>query len=184
MVRAADTECGHITCSHVGCGAINILQTMWHYDQSLALSLNAYGQLAYLNDPVPGTLLPLHFGNNVLGTDSTCQIRIDRYQHEGQCYISRHHCTLTVSFDKWLGTLRYQLRDGRFDPNNKTIKASLNGTSINGIALHPTEQIDVADGDIITLGGIDRFRLSHQLIDSIMRETYKVDIAHNFDQTQ
>ena len=187
MVRPADAERGEIVCSHVGCGAVNSLQTSYQYDQSLALSLPAHGTLTYLSgsDPArPAVVFPLQFGDNVIGTDTACQVRLDRYLHEGRCYISRRHCTLTVSFDKWLGTLRYQLQDGSHDPATNTLKTSLNGTLVDGIALRKTEQIDVADGRIITLGGLDQFRLTHQLIDPVMRETYRIDVPHTLDQTQ
>ncbi len=162
---------------------MNTFQKAFQYDPSLAVSLPAHGQLTYLNGSMP-VMLPLHLGDNVIGTDEVCQIRVERYQHEGRCYISRRHCTLTVSLDKWLGTLRYQLQDGAIDPVEKTQKPSLNGTWLNGVRLHKTEQIDVIDGGIITLGGLDQFRLSHQSIDPTMRETYRVDIAYSADQTQ
>ena len=182
MVRGTDMEQGQITCSHVGCGAINSLQTTFQYDQSLALSLPAYGQLTYLN--AESVVLPIRFGDNILGTDASCDVRLERYQHEGHCYISRRHCLLTVSFDKWLGTLRYQLQDGSIDPTTKSLKTSLNGTYLNDVMLQKIEHIDMADGDVITLGGIDRFRLSPYVIDPAMRETYQVTVPHSLDQTQ
>ncbi|WP_375446686.1 FHA domain-containing protein [uncultured Fibrella sp.] len=183
MVRPADAERGTIVCSHVGCSALNTLNKAYQYDPSLAVGLPAHGRLTYLNSPVP-VMLPLLLGDNVIGTDASCQIRLERYLHEGRCYISRRHCTLTVSLDKWLGTLRYQIRDGVVDPVEKAVKPSLNGTWLNGVLLHKTEQIDVADGGIITLGGIDQLRVSHQLIDPVMRDTYRVELTYSADQTQ
>jgi FHA domain len=182
MVRATDAERGQITCSHAGCGAMNVLQSAFYYDQSLAEGLPAFGQLVYQNGPAP--VLPLQLDENLLGTDATCQVKVDRYLHDGRCYISRRHATLTVTWDKWRGNLRYQLQDGAVDRADKTLKTSLNGTFLNGTQLRPTEQIDVADGDVITLGGIDQFRLVHQPIDPIMRDTYKVDTRLTLDQTQ
>jgi FHA domain len=183
MVRPADVERGSITCTHLGCGAMNVFHKAFQYDSSLATGLPAHGQLTYLNSAVP-VMLPIQLGINVIGTDSACQIQVSRYQHEGRCYISRRHCTLTVTLDKWLGTLRYQLQDGAVDPVEKTLKPSLNGTMLNGVLLLKGEQIDVDNGGLITLGGIDQFRLSHQLIDPVMRDTYRVDIHLSADQTQ
>ena len=183
MVRAADAEKGQITCSHPGCGAVNVLQSAFYYDQSLAEGLPAFGQLVYLSGST-SVVLPLRLGENLIGIDDACQVRVERYLHDGRCYISRRHATLTVTFDKWRGNLRYQLQDGFVNLGDKALKNSLNGTFLNGTHLRPTEQIDVADADVITLGGIDQFRLMHQPIDPIMRDTYKVDTRLALDQTQ
>ncbi|WP_083732960.1 FHA domain-containing protein [Spirosoma montaniterrae] len=182
MVRGTDAERGYIVCSHVGCGATNMLQSAFHYDESIVHGLPGFGCLTYLGQP--RTLYPLRYGPNVIGTGDTANIRVDRYLHNGRCFISRQHCTLTVSFDKWTGQLRYQLQDGAADPDTQAIRHSLNGTSLNNVPLQKTDIIDVDHQGLITLGGADRFRLSHQPINPVMLETYKVDLAFNPDRTQ
>ncbi len=182
MVRGTDAERGYIVCSHMGCGATNDLQVGFQYDESIVNGLPGFGCLTYLGQPK--TLYLLQFGPNVIGTGETATIRVGRYQHNGRCFISRRHCTLTVSFDRWTGQLRYQLHDGATDPDALTIRYSLNGTLLNNVPLQKTEIIDVDSEGIITLGGADRFRLTHQFIDPAMLETYKVDLAFNPDRTQ
>ena len=158
------------------------MQTAFHYDENIVHGLPSFGELIYLGSP--SVTYPLQFGSNVIGTSDTCTIRVERFMHGGQCFISRRHCTLTLTFDKWTGRLRYQVQDGAVDFDAQTIKASLNGTLLNGTPLQRTEIIDVGDGEIITLGGIDRFRLTHAVINPVMLETYKVDLAFNPDRTQ
>lgn len=190
MVRAADADRGQILCSHAGCGAVNDLAPVapagvaaYQYDESLALSLPGHGLLTYLGGGAP-VVLPVRLGENIIGTDPSCTIPVSRYQHDGRCYISRRHCTLTVTFDQWLGTLRYQLRDGTLDPADQSLKPSLNGTWLGSERLHKTEVIDVPNGALITLGGLDRFQLTHQPINPVMQATYRIDITLNADQTQ
>jgi|GEM_PF-968739 len=182
MVRAADIQRGSIVCSHVGCGAINMLETASYYDESIVEGLPGFGQLTYANSPKQPYLL--QFGKNTIGTSETCTIPVERSLHEGRCFISRRHCTLTVTFDKWAGKLRYQLQDGTIDPITQEVQASLNGTLLNGILLQKTEIIDVEDGGVITLGGIDRFVLTHFALNPDMLATYRVDLAFNPDSTQ
>ena len=182
MVRAADAERGSITCSHVGCGAVNILQKSFHYDENIMRGLPEFGQLTYLGNPK--TAYPLQFGPNVMGTDESCTVQLDRFVHNGRCFISRRHCTLTVTFDKWSGQLRYQLQDGALETGKQEMKYSLNGTQLNGSPLQRTEIIDVDDEGIIALGGADRFRLTHFTIPAPMLDTYKVELDFNPDRTQ
>lgn len=182
MVRATDAERGSIVCSHTGCGAVNTLQTIFQYDEAIANGLSDVGRLVYLEQPE--VAYPLHFGPNVVGTGEGSTIRVNRFEHGGRCYISRWHCTLTVTFDKWTGRLRYHIQDGALEPGSDSVRFSLNGTMLNGTPLLKTEIIDVADGDIITLGGADRFRLTHAIINPVMLETYKIDLAFNPDRTQ
>ena len=182
MVRAADFERGDITCSHVGCGVVNELQTGYYYDEAIVNGLPDFGELTYLGDSP--TTYSLRFGSNVIGTADTCAVRVERFMHGGQCFISRRHCTLTLTFDKWTGQLRYQLQDGAIDPATPTLKPSLNGTLLNGAPLQPGEMIDVGDGEIITLGGVDRFRLKQAVLNPAMLDTYKVPLAFNPDRTQ
>lgn len=182
MIRPADAERGSITCSHPGCGALNSLHTAFYYDENVVRGLPGFGQLTYAGEPQ--TTYPLRFGPNVIGLADDCTIRVDRFSHNGRCFISRRHCTLTVIFDKWTGQLRYQLHDGAVDAPSQTVRASLNGTLLNGRAVQKTEIIDVDDGQLITLGGADSFRLTHFVIDSPMLNTYKIDLAFNPDRTQ
>lgn len=182
MVRAADLDRGDITCSHVGCGTVNVLQMGFYYDENIVNGLPDFGALVYVGNPA--VTYPLRFGPNVIGTADTSAVRVERYQHGGQCFISRRHCTLTLTFDKWAGQLRYQLQDGAVDPATQTMKPSLNGTLLNGTPVQKGEIIDVGDGDVLTLGGIDRFRLEHAVLNPAMLETYKIDLAYNPDRTQ
>ncbi|MVM28703.1 FHA domain-containing protein [Spirosoma sp. HMF4905] len=182
MVRAADTERGSITCSHVGCGAVNILQKPFHYDETIVQGLPLFGQLTYLGSPE--TQYPLQFGDNVIGTSDTCTVQVARFVHNGRCFISRRHCTLTVVFDKWTGQLRYQLQDGTVDLAMHSVQSSLNGTQLNGTSLQKTEIVDVDNEGIITLGGVDRFRLTHFSIPAAMLDTYKIELDFNPDRTQ
>lgn len=182
MVRSADAERGEITCSHVGCGAVNVLQTAFHYDGNIVHGLPGFGELTYLGDPQQ--TYPLRFGSNVIGTSDTSTIQVDRFVHKGQCFISRRHCTLTVTFDKWTGQLRYHIQDGAVDPDASAMRYSLNGTMLNGTPLQKTEIIDISDGELITLGAVDRFRLTHAAINPVMLDTYKVDLDFNPDRTQ
>ncbi|WP_080241171.1 FHA domain-containing protein [Spirosoma rigui] len=182
MVRAADAERGTIACSHIGCGIVNNLRTDFHYDEAVVNGLPSFGSLTYLENPE--TKFDLRFGPNVIGTGNLCTVRIDRFEHDGRCFISRQHCTLTVTFDKWTGKLRYHIQDGALDADTQSMRYSLNGTMRNGTPLLKTEIIDVSDGDIITLGGADRFRLTTATIPLPTLATYKVDLAFNPDRTQ
>lgn len=187
MVRAADAERGSIICSHIGCGAANTLQTAFQYDEAIVNGLPDFGRLTYLGTPETG--YPLRFGANIIGTGDSCTVRVSRFEHGGRCFISRWHCTLTVTFDKWTGRLRYCVQDGGIEPDSQStqsgpMRPSLNGTLLNGTPLLKTEIIDVGDGDVITLGGADRFCLTHATISPAMLDTYKVDLAFNPDRTQ
>ena len=182
MVRPADAERGSIVCSHTGCGAQNVLPTAFQYDNAIVQGLPGFGELRYL--PNPAVVYPLRAGPNVIGTGDTAQVRVERYLHDGRCYISRRHCTITVTFDQWSGRLRYQVQDGAVDPATQTSQPSLNGTRLNGSTLRPTEQIDVTDNDVITLGSIDQFRLTEYPINPAMLATYRIELDYNPDRTQ
>ena len=182
MVRPADWERGAVTCSHVGCGAVNGLPTAFHYDETIVRGLPSFGHLTYQGSSAGE--YPLQFGENVIGTADSCAVPVERFVHNGQCFVSRRHCTLTVTFDKWTGHLRYQLQDGAADPNTGAMRYSLNGTMLNGSPLSRTELIDVNDGGQITLGGVDQFRLTHYHIPPLMLDTYKITLDFNPDQTE
>ncbi|MGA0559282.1 FHA domain-containing protein [Larkinella sp. VNQ87] len=182
MVRASDAERGSIRCTHIGCGAVNGLSAGFHYSDALVQGLPAFGQLTYLENPAMA--YPLRFGPNVIGTAGTCTVPVERFTHEGRCFISRRHCTLTVTFDKWTGRLRYQLQDGVQNAGQLNRQHSLNGTFLNGVPLKKMEIIDVENDGIITLGGVDRFRLTHYVIPPAMLDTYRVAVAFNPDRTE
>lgn len=182
MVRAADAERGFITCTHTGCQTINTLLSAFYYDETIVRGLPKFGHLTNVNDSE--TVYLLQFGPNVIGTADSCAVQVERFVHEGRCYISRRHCTLTVAFDKWTGQLRYQLQDGTADGDGQTRQPSLNGTMLNGIPLLKTECVDVGNHEEITLGSLDRFRLTHYFIPPLMLETYKIELDFNPDRTQ
>jgi pSer/pThr/pTyr-binding forkhead associated (FHA) protein len=182
MIRPADVERGFIVCTHTGCGSTNPLAQSVEYDQRLALDLPTHGLLVYQSDPA--VVLRLRFGQNVIGTGEGSTGRVARYEHRGRCYISRRHCTLTVAFDPWAGTLRYQLQDGATDPADRQHKSSLNGTYLNGARLQAQELIDMGHHDLVSLGGADVFRLEQATIDPLLRETYKITRDFNADATQ
>ena len=182
MIRATDIERGSITCSHVGCGAVNTLESTFHYDENIVRGLPSFGHLVNVDDPE--TVFLLQFGPNVIGTADSCAVQVGRLVHDGRCFISRRHCTLTIVFDKWTGQLRYQLCDGAIEETSQTMKYSLNGTLLNGIPLLKTECLDVQNNQEITLGGVDSFRLTQYTIPPLMLETYKVALDFNPDRTQ
>jgi hypothetical protein len=182
MVRAADAARGTITCSRLGCGKVNMLQTAFQYDEAIVQGLPEFGKLTYIGRPE--TVYPLQFGLNVIGTGDSCTSQMERFVHNGRCFISRRHCTLTVTFDKWHGQLRYQLQDGAPDLTLSKMQSSLNGTLLNGIPLQKAEMIDVENEGVITLGGADQFVLTHYSIPPGMLDTYKVELAFNPDRTE
>jgi len=182
MIRPVDREHGKIACSHAGCGAVNVLSMAFHYDENIVRGLPNFGHLTYHGDSAGE--YSLQFGENVIGTADSCAVPVERFIHNGQCYVSRRHCTLIVTFDKWTGQLRYQLQDGATDPNTGAMRYSLNGTLLNSNRLSRTELIDVNDGGQITLGGIDQFRLTHYHIPPLMLDTYKVILTFNPDRTE
>ncbi|OIN57057.1 hypothetical protein BLX24_21920 [Arsenicibacter rosenii] len=182
MVKPADQARGEIVCSHIGCGQVNVLTTSFYYDENKAKNLPGFGRLVYTGNPAVS--YPIRYGLNSLGTSETCTVRMERYLHDNRCFISRRHCTLTVVFDKWSGQFRYQLQDGAVEPGAAAVKPSLNGTFLEQIRLLPTDVVDVPDGGLITLGGIDTFRLEHVRVSPAVLETYKIPIAFDPDQTQ
>ena len=158
------------------------MQSAFFYDENVVRGLPSFGHLVNPDDPE--TTYLLQFGPNVIGTADSCTVQLNRIVHDGRCYISRRHCTLTVVFDKWTGQLRYQLCDGAIEEATQTMKPSLNGTMYNGVPLSKTECIDVGTNQAITLGSVDHFRLTHYFIPPLMLETYKVDLDFNPDRTQ
>ncbi|WP_232541062.1 FHA domain-containing protein [Spirosoma endbachense] len=158
------------------------MQAGFYYDETIVQGLPGFGHLTYLDKPEKTYLL--QFGSNILGTSDSCTIQIDRFMHNDRCFISRRHCTITVTFDKWIGQLRYQLQDGFIDSSTQQQQSSLNGTLLNGVLLQKNELIDVSIDGIISLGGADRFQLTHYCINPEMLNTYKIELAFNPDRTQ
>lgn len=182
LVKPADTERGEIVCSHSGCGAINSLTTSWYYSDSILDGLSETGTLTNLTDSA--IIYPLQIGLNTIGVGTEATLTVPRILHHNQqCFISRLHCTLTVTFDKWIGQLRYQLQDGVTLPGSNTLKVSKNGTMLNNILLKPGEIIDVPNGGLLTLGGMDTFRLTHHLFSLDMLKTYKTHLDFDPDRT-
>lgn len=182
LVKPADVERGTITCSHVGCGAINSLATSWYYSPTILDGLSEVGMLSGNVDS--SVALPLQLGINTLGVGNEASVILPRILHGNQCFISRLHCTLTITFDKWAGQLRYQLQDGVITTDTNLVKISKNGTLLNDLRLKPGEVIDIPDGGLITLGGLDTFRLSHHLFSPERLITYKTQSDFDPDSTE
>ncbi|RDB02388.1 FHA domain-containing protein [Runella aurantiaca] len=180
-VKVRDFENGAIQCTHTGCGHINQL-TLPYYDERILQGLPSFGHLIYHDNP--SIVYPLRFGINVVGHSSSCHVHVERFLHEGKCYLSRRHCTIEVLFDKWDGNLRYQIQDGAIDSETGDYKNSLNGTLLNGYLLQNGEKIDVTDQGLVCLGGIDVFRLEVYQIPQAMRQTYLTFKPFELDETQ
>ncbi len=121
---------------------------------------------------------------NVVGTAPTCEIAVERYVHEGKCYISRRHCTIDVLFNKWTGRFRYQVQDGASDVDSHQYKNSLNGTQLNGYLLQNSEKIDMGNGGQLSLGGKDVFLLETYCIPDTMLASYLMVKPVEPDETQ
>ncbi len=182
LVKAADAERGEITCKHPNCGKLNPISTQLQYDPAITDGLPAFGQLMYLGRL--DRVYPLRFGKNVIGSGTDCEVVVERFLHEGKCYISRRHCTLEVTFDKWQGQLRYLIQNGAIDPSTNQHRNSLNGTWVHDTLLKDTERVDVVGGDLIRLGGTDQFLLTPFVIPESMLETYRVTAYFDPDGTQ
>ena len=180
-VRVRDFENGSIRCTHAGCGHVNPLAQSY-YDDRILQGLPGFGQLIYQGSPA--TRYPLGPGINVVGTSSTSDVEVKRYVHAGKCYISRRHCTIEVLFNKWTGRLRYQIQDGASDLDSHQYKNSLNGTLLNGYLLQNGEKIDLDNGELLSLGGKDMFRLEAYRIPDAMLASYLMVKPIEPDETQ
>lgn len=180
-VKVRDFENGLIQCTHTGCAHINQL-TQAFYDERILLGLPSFGQLIYQQDPA--LRYPLRASVNTVGHSSLCTVHIERFMHEGKCYISRRHCTIEVAFDKWSGKLRYTLQDGAIDLDSGQYKNSLNGTFLNDYLLRNGEKIDITDPGLVGLGGMDVFKLEAYIIPQSMLETYLIQKPLEPDETQ
>ena len=184
MVKPSDLERGEIKCSHKNCDYINTFNDEFHFDSGIIQGLPSFGKLIYLNKQMHD--FSLKFGSNIIGTSESADVYLTRslFIQEGQCFISRQHCTLEIKFDRWFGSLRYSVFDGFYDSNEKKHKKSLNGTTINALPLKESEIIDVVNGDVLTIGGVDKFRLETYSIPLLMLETYKTKLDFDPDRTQ
>lgn len=180
-VRVRDFENGSIRCTHAGCGHVNQLVHSF-YDDRVLQGLPGFGQLIYQG--TPAARYPLRIGINVVGTAPTSDIAVERYVHEGKCYISRRHCTIEVLFNQWTGSFRYQLQDGASDVDSRHYKNSLNGTQLNGYLLQNGEKIDMGNGGKLSLGGKDVFFLETYCIPDTMLATYLTVKPIEPDETQ
>ena len=161
---------------------MNLLQAQIQYDERIVQGLPAFGHLSLLGDS--SVRLPLRYGVHTLGTSKQADLSVPRLLHNGRCYISRGHCTLTVAFDRWTGQLRYQLQDGAIDPDTGERRPSMNGTLIDKIALKPGEIMEIPNGGQVILGGMDVFQLTHYPIDPAMLATYEMSLGYNPEQTE
>ncbi|MBL0300594.1 MAG: FHA domain-containing protein [Cytophagaceae bacterium] len=159
------------------CGHVNkIVQTIY-YDESIMNGMSTYGVL--VNPKQAQQRYTLTSKTNIIGRSSTCNVVVDRIEHDGKCYISGRHCTIKVEFDIWKGTLRYKISDGEFLGDSNNVKPSTNGTYINDYKLQNSEVIDIPDKCIINLGGADDFILEPYIIPPSTLETYKKSIDCN-----
>lgn len=184
MVKPSNFEQGFIKCTHQGCGFVNQFIVQSYYDPAIVVGLPEYGSLVLVNNPA--IRYPLRFGRNVIGTGETSEIVMEREQfvHHGKCFISRRHCTIELTFDKWKGVLRYQLQDGALDEASNQLKPSLNGTFLENTKLLSDEIIDIPDSGVITLGGKDSFMLNAYHFPEQMLKTYLVQDYFEPDTTQ
>lgn len=182
LVKPSDMQRGQIVCTHKDCGAVNPLAMPVQYDERVVQGLPAFGYLSPVADS--SVRLPLRYGALVLGTSDVADVPIPRFVHDGRCYISRRHCTLTVVFDRWTGQLRYQLQDGATDPATGEHRGSMNGTWIDNMTLKPGEIVEIPDGGQVVLGGVDAFQLTHYRLDPAMLSTYEIRMGYNPAQTE
>ncbi|WP_428667049.1 FHA domain-containing protein [Runella sp.] len=169
FVKASQFESGSFKCKF--CGHVNQL-TIATYDENIMGSLIHYGAL--INSNAPAEKYLLRPGTNVIGVGQMADIQIKRAVHNGKCFVSRRHCTLTVSFDKRNGQLLYLLRDGAAEQDTGQYKNSLNFTFYKGKKIEPEEEIYLQDQDTINLGGEDSFRVEQYVIPEQLLENYKI----------
>ena len=181
QIKEKDFLKGEIVCLHQGCGFVNKL-TESYFDENIMNGLPHFGKLVYKENP--SIIFKLKKGLNILGRSATCDIQLQNFQHQGECYISNRHATIEVFFDKWKGQLRYLIQDGAFDINGQNFKNSLNGTYLNGILLKISEKIDAQNQNTICLGGKDVFELYTYQIPEAMLQTYKTTQIKDNDATE
>lgn len=169
FVKVKDFEAGYFKCSQ--CSHVNATST-FAYNEQIIEKLPHVGFLISVKDP--SEKYALRPGKNVLGVGEMADIILNRITHNGKCFISRRHCTLTVSFDKRNGWLNYLLEDGAVDTGTGESKASLNSTFYKGKKLDQQDAVYIEDQELINLGGEDVYRLEQYSIPSGTLEGYKI----------
>lgn len=169
FVKVRDFEAGYFKCSQ--CSHINVTSA-YTYDERIIEKLPHVGFLISVKDP--SEKYALQPGKNVLGVGEMADVILNRVTHNGKCFISRRHCTLTVTFDKRNGWLNYLLEDGAADPVTGERKASLNRTFYKGKKLDEQDAVYVEDHELINLGGEDTYRLEQYSIPSGTLQGYKI----------
>lgn len=158
-------ECGKCR-KHFG------LKTATVYSEKMLEHLPNAGLLFYKGVPEDKYLLTV--GKNVIGRGGTIKLR--RYEHKGQCFISREHCVIRVKFDAARGELHYFLEDGHEGT------PSTNGTFYKGEKLGSRGQKitwNLPDGAEINLGGEDTFILRHYVFPDSLKEQYALKEVSN-----
>ncbi|TDE08302.1 FHA domain-containing protein [Dyadobacter psychrotolerans] len=168
LVIAKDFAAGFFLCKK--CGHVNTVSTQV-YDEEVLEKLPHTGFLVSVNNP--SEIYALRPGVNVIGVGEMADVVLKRVTHDGKCFISRQHCTITVSFGKWNGQLSYLLEDGAADPTGGR-KASLNHTFYKGKKVEQQDALYVGNQDLINLGGEDAYRLEHYIIPAGTLENYKI----------
>jgi hypothetical protein len=178
-VQLKDYKAGAFKCMH--CTHLNPVTTIT-YDESILQGLPHYGALVAMNNPAER--YPLQIGPNVIGVGKEADIQLarDTYIHNGKCYISRRHCTLTVAFDTRKGQLRYLIEDGALNTKGQR-EASLNFTFYQNKKMESQDALYLNDQDLINLGGEDAFRLQQYVIPEQMLETYQIRGKKDDDDT-
>jgi pSer/pThr/pTyr-binding forkhead associated (FHA) protein len=170
FVKIKDFEAGFYVCSHKDCGVKNVLTGVF-YDPIITKGLPQFGMLVAADNPTDR--YPLLFGENAVGRGIQADVRLKAKTHNGQIFMSRHHCTITVSFDKWAGELKTTIKDGALDLDSATFEASKNGTFRNNKKIESVEEHYLNHNDTINLGGSDAFRFEAYTIPAAMLDTYK-----------
>lgn len=169
FVKKQDFETGFYTCVHNGCGAKNVL-TENFYDPNIVDGLPGFGALVATDNPTER--YQLAFGTNAVGRGMQANVRVLAKTHNGLTFVSRQHCTITVSFDKWIGQLHTTIRDGVMDASTGAFNASQNHTYKNNKKIESVEEVYLKHHDTINLGGGDSFRVEAYTIPMAMLETY------------
>ena len=170
--RGKDFRAGEYQCK---CGHVNSIAKTEAYDENVLLGLPSYGTLVYIDNP--NKCYFLNSLKNEVGRGEGCNVRLDRFEHNGKCYISSYHCTITIGFDNLSGKIRYQVSDG-VEQENGERKYSTNGTMVNHLELNKNDKLLVPENGIINLGGADEFRINPVIIPQETLENYKINVEH------
>lgn len=170
--RAKDFRAREYQCK---CGYINIIAKSVAYDGRVLFGMPIYGTLVYMDNPNKRYML--NSLKNKVGRGVGCNVRLERFEHDGKCYISNYHCTINIGFDNHTGKIRYEISDGVVQ-EGENLKPSTNGTLVNNMRLKYEDKVEIPEGGIINLGGIDKFRIEPFVIPKETLDTYKVNIEH------